>query len=169
MYSVDGTCSLSGMIINMCAPEFFERFGLVRKCACVYAADWPDAFAFMHRTGTGFWTWTLIHHFSRRPTTALRSRADVIVAAGEIAREIRFIRLEAIDAEARRVFGPRRGDAMPLNVTPRPDRLQLLPGTAEIADRLDGDIAHILGGYRVLNVNHPRETAKTFVAAVDAP
>lgn len=153
LYSRNGAASLNEMIANMRAPDFFARHALENETACIYARDWPDVFAFMHRTGSGFWTWTIMHHFCDSPTVALRTRDDVTQALHAVANRVRFIRQESIEADARNLLGRRRRDVGVLNASPRPDRLALMPVAIAMIDQMDGEAAAILGGYDVLTGN----------------
>jgi hypothetical protein len=128
----------------MASPERLARAQEV--VANVYTSEKPDLFPFLQRTGTGFWTWTMLHHFFAEPTTEVRDRMQALAAAEEIAGEVKFIHQESLDRDVETILDIPARSGPPLNASERGAE-EAGDEVALLVDRLDGDIAQILGGY----------------------
>lgn len=161
--------SFETMIGNMSSPDFL---GLIDFDATVYARSFPDLFPFLRRTRTGLWTWTMMHHFSMRPTTELRVRQDVIAASEELTCHVRFIRQESIDRDATEALGPCNRQRDRENASPRPDGNKATAETVQLVQDLDGAAARIIGGYEIgsLETAVPGQTmGQRHTATADLP
>jgi len=92
VFSDNGRRSLTATIQSMADRSLLERLCTDGVVANVYARDIPDVYEFMLRTGSSFWTWTMMYHFSALCTSSLRTAADVRDQAKLISRRISFIR-----------------------------------------------------------------------------
>jgi hypothetical protein len=138
---------LPEMIRNMSSPDFIDSVRPI--VASIYMKDAPDLFSFMRRTQTGFWTWTMIHHFSRHRTADIAGRLGVIRAANEIAKQVSFIRQESIDEDVARILKLRAAPGSRINVSERADAGDQDGEAARAVAALDGEVAMILGGYHL--------------------
>jgi len=149
LFSLGGKLSFDSMVSRMRDSAVLEEIVRLRTTACIYGRDIDDVFAFMLRTRTGFWTWTMLWHFWKHETRQLRTKVDVLRAAREISRCVEFIHQENIDEEARAVLqlgGVEPGEA--LNRSLRPTGDEPRTETRRYIAELDGEVAAILGGYR---------------------
>jgi hypothetical protein len=151
----------------MSSTEFVVSIG--GTFARIYFADAPDLFAFMLRTGTGFWTWTMMHHFSRYQTTEITNRADAIESAREIAREVTFIRQEIIDEDVERILHLKSNPGARVNVSERARKLENEREMTRIVTALDGDVAAILGGYEPRHLNYMEYPVHSREGWIDRP
>jgi hypothetical protein len=140
--------SLADVMWNMSSADFVASTRDV--VANIYLKDAPDLFAFMQRTGTGFWTWTMLHHFSKHQTSAFANRADAVKAAREIAAEVAFIRQEAIDEDVERLLHLKSRPGARLNASERALKPEDDPEMHRIVAALDGEVAAILGHYATI-------------------
>jgi hypothetical protein len=114
----------------------------------VYARNIPDIYEFMNRTNTGFWTWTMIYHFSNQSTFKFKNRNQVLEEAHNISKNIKFIHQENIDKDVEKILKINRKRGEKINVSPRPARILQSDEIKKIIHKLDGDIAYILCGYK---------------------
>ena len=75
--------SFSTLTDNLSSPRFLDEKEDVSPI--IYEDLAPDIFPFMKRTGTGFWTWTVLFHLSCKDTEEFNCLNDVLT-------EIRTIR-----------------------------------------------------------------------------
>ena len=110
--------------------------------AVIYAHEISGVFDFMARTGFGFWTWTMLYHFSEIGPNAISNTDGVYVEARRIASEVKFVHQESIDEDVGRYLGLRARAGARVNVS------QLTSVTdvegQSLARRLDGPVADIL-------------------------
>ena len=137
--------SLVDMMRNMSSADFVASTR--DRVANIYLKDTPDLFAFMQRTGTGFWTWTMLHHFSKYETNAFANRADALDEACEIAAGVAFIRQEAIDGDVERILDLKSRPGARLNASERATKPEDDPEIHRLVVTLDGAAAAILGDY----------------------
>lgn len=104
IFSDNGRRTVARMVAAMADRSVLERLCADRVVARIYARDIPDVFEFMLRTGTGFWTWTMMHHFANTTTEALRTAADVRSQAEWIARTVSFIHQDNLHEDVQRVL-----------------------------------------------------------------
>jgi hypothetical protein len=146
IFSDDGRRGVTATLEAMADRALLQRLCAARVTANVYAREIPDVYEFMLRTGTGFWTWTMMHHYAAVPTEALRTADDVRSQAEAIAARVAFIHQETLCDDVQTVLGlPPPADRAPLNRSER--SAQDVPGerARRLADGLDGAAYAILG------------------------
>jgi len=74
VFSKNATSGLEQMIFNMANQEFLNQILTRGITANVYAREIDDVFGFMKRTDSGFWTWTMMYHFSKKRTKEINSK-----------------------------------------------------------------------------------------------
>ncbi len=79
------------MIFNLANPEFLENIISSGITAKAYARDINDTFNFMKRTDSGYWTWTMMYHFSLKDTREMQSKEDVLLEAKIISKYVNFV------------------------------------------------------------------------------
>lgn len=110
--------------------------------AVIYARQISGVFDFMARTGFGFWTWTMLYHFSELGPDAISFRDGVFVEARRIASEVKFIHQESIDEDVGRYLGLRPSAGARVNVSQLTSVIEV--DGQMLARKLDGPIADIL-------------------------
>lgn len=148
VFTENGNASLERMITNMANREFLDRVIATGMQGNVYARNIDDIFGFMQRTESGFWTWTMMYHFSRHDTREMQSKVDVVKAAKEIGGYVNFIHQEKIDEDVESILQLPLSEGARLNTSSRPSRHALDEATTLAIKNLDGDVAYVLGGYR---------------------
>ena len=146
IFSDNGRRSLAATLDAMSDRSLLEKLCADRVEAKIYAREIPDVYEFMLRTGTGFWTWTMMHHFADTTTAALRTAADVREQAASIARKVSFIRQHRLDEDMQSILRlppPRQQPRM--NASERTAADVPCPQTLTLASRLDGDAYASLG------------------------
>jgi hypothetical protein len=140
VFSDNGRRGLAATIQSMADRSLLEKLCADGVVANVYTRDIPDVYEFMLRTGSGFWTWTMMYHFSRTTTSALRTAADVHEQAEWIAREISFIHQDRIREDMQAVLRLKPPAEQPrINVSERTAADVPCPQTLALVARLDGD------------------------------
>ena len=110
--------------------------------AVIYAREIAGVFDFIARTGFGFWTWTMLYHFSEIGPDAISVRDGVFVEARRIASEVKFIHQESIDEDVGRYLGLRPSAGARVNVS---QLTSVIDADGQmLARKLDGPIADIL-------------------------
>jgi len=145
VFSKDGTSSLAEMIRAMANKALLTKLVATRSVANVYTLDISDVFEFMHRTDSGFWTWTMMYHFARCPTSALRNRDDVLQESVWIAKNVSFIHQEHLCEDVERVLklAPPVGFKR-MNCSKRTEADVLESDTCSIVSRCDGLVSGML-------------------------
>jgi len=147
VFSQNAELGLEQMICNMASQEFLENVVAEGITASVYARDIDDVFGFIMRTGTGFWSWTMMYHFSSRDTKEMTTKNDVVQEAKKISCYVDFIRQENIDFDVEKILNISQHKGDLVNSSPRPSNFEFTRESEDIVKTLDGEIAHILGGY----------------------
>lgn len=147
IFSRNTEVSLEQMMSNMADREYLESILTTDITANVYARDIQDIFDFMKRTESGFWTWTMMYHFSKKDTRQMKNRMDVIREAKVIASYIGFIHQENINADVEKFLNLQQLKGEHINVSPRPSDKECNQRIKSIVKKLDGEVAYILGGY----------------------
>ena len=140
IFSDNGRRSLAATLHAMSDRSLLEKLCADGVVAKIYAREIPDVYEFMLRTGTGFWTWTMMHHFADTITAALRTAADVRAQTQSIARKVSFIRQHRLDEDMQsilRLASPRQQPRM--NASERTASDVPCPQTLTLISRLDGD------------------------------
>ena len=145
-FSQNGQFGVTGMLSRMADSGFLQQLSESNITANVYKRSIPGVFEFMRRSGTGFWSWTMMYHFSPTPMERMRTRADVLREAERIRKNVEFIHQERVDADVEAILGLRRHVGERVNTSPRP-AAAISDEARILAKDLDGDIAEILGGY----------------------
>ena len=141
----NATSTFEQMILNMMDTQFLKVY--CQSISNIYARDTRDIFDFMLRTGCGFWTWTMMHHFSRKQTEEMSSREDVNRTCKDILLEVNFIHLETIDQDTNNLLGLKQDAGKSINQSNRPTGECWDHTITEVAEKLDGTAAKLLGGY----------------------
>jgi len=149
IFSDSGKFPFNEMVENMASPVFLGEVLDKKVVARVYHKDMSDLYHFLKRTQMGFWTWTMMYHFSEKPVSALKNAGDVVKEAGVIKSRTQFIHQENMDQDAAEILGLESRPGKKVNVAPRPKDLSI-PGEikSKIYD-LDGEVASILGAYHL--------------------
>jgi hypothetical protein len=145
VFSRNGADTLAQMLSNMACPEFLQQLLTNGISANVYGRSIDDIFGFMHRTRSGFWTWTMVHHFSRQHSQELQTASDVLQAARDIAREVGFIHQQRVDAGVEALLGLPRQQGERVNVSQHSPAQAPDGEVSETVRALDGEVARILG------------------------
>jgi len=146
VFSDNGTSSLAQMIREMGDKGRIKKVCASGTVAKIYAGDIPDVYEFMLRTDSGFWTWTMMYHFGRRPISALRDRDDVLAEATWISKNVSFIHQERLCEDVQRILKlPSPATMARLNCSSRFESDLLGSDTVGIVARCDGHVAHVLG------------------------
>lgn len=140
--------SFEQMILNMEKSEFLENILATGMVANVYAREINDLFTFMKRTGSGFWTWTMMYHFSKKDTSDMRTKEEVLLEAKAIADRVSFIHQENIDADIEKHLNIPQKKGEHINASPRPSNHEANQKMKLTINKLDGEVAYILGGYK---------------------
>lgn len=141
LFSDNGHKSLVDTIQSMADQSLLERLCTDGVVANVYARDMGDVYEFMLRTGSGFWTWTMMHHFSDSPTSTLRTAADVREQAKSIAQQISFIHQDRLSEDMKSVLRlppPKRQQR--INSSERSSADIPCPKARDLVAMLDGDV-----------------------------
>lgn len=144
LFSESGKKSFEEMITNMANVDYFNSHEM--PTANIYMKDIDDVYEFMRRTGMGFWTWTMLYHFSKKKTIELKTRDDVLGEAKNIANYVDFIHQEGIDEDVERYLKLVGNKGKRINEASRPTR-ELPEKVKSLVSGLDGEVAKILGGY----------------------
>lgn len=147
VFSKNGEITLEQMISNMANQKFLENILMTGMRGNVYARSIDDIFDFMKRTESGFWSWTMMYHFSKHDTREMKTKKDVIREAKEIVNYVDFIHQEKIDADVEKILNLPRQKGERINVSPRPSRQVFNEGMKSVVKELDGEVAYVLGGY----------------------
>lgn len=91
----------------MADREFMENVLLNDIKANVYTRDIDDVYDFMERTESGFWSWTMMYHFSPKDIKVMHTKQDVIREAKEIVERVEVLN-ETYESTAITTFHPRR-------------------------------------------------------------
>jgi len=147
VFSRNGEAGLNEMIANMANKKLLSEVISSGMKANLYTRWMDDVFEFFHRTDCGYWTWTMMYHFSDKMTAELKSKQDVLREAERIIECIEFIHQERVDADVERILKIPGRPGKRVNMSPRESQEPVLEQTREIVRQLDGDIAAVLGGY----------------------
>jgi len=147
VFSKNSDTTLEQMIFNMTDQKFLEDILKTGMTGNVYARNIDDIFDFMKRTESGFWSWTMMYHFSKLDTIEIKSKADVIQEAKHIVNYVDFIHQERIDEDTENILNLPLRKSERLNRSSRPS-LEIFSEEMKSAVKgLDGELAYILGGY----------------------
>ena len=106
IFSRSAELSLTQMLANMADKDFLDKVCANGVIANVYKRNLDDVFDFIRRTNSGFWSWTMMYHFSKRQTSELKTREGVIREARKIVNYVDFIHQENIDEAHIHHIGP---------------------------------------------------------------
>lgn len=146
-FSKNATVEFKDMIKNMDNQNFVKNISQNFDTARIYSHDIKDVYQFIERTQTGFWTWTMLYHFSSIDTVRLRTKSEVIKETKTIAQNINFIHQENIDEEVEKNLKLKKSPGTKKNVSHRHQLNSEMKGIKRIISKLDGDVARILGNY----------------------
>ncbi len=147
VFSKNGDTTLEQMIFNMANQEFLEHILMTGMKGNVYARSIDDIFDFMKRTESGFWSWTMMYHFSKQDTRELKTKSDVIQEAKEIVNYVNFIHQERIDEDVEKILNLPKQKGKRMNTSSRPSRQVFNERIKSVIKDLDGEVAYVLGGY----------------------
>jgi hypothetical protein len=147
IFSKNSDTTLEQMIFNMTNQEFLENILMTAMTGNIYGRNVDDIFDFMKRTKSGFWSWTMMYHFSKHDTREMKTKADVIQEAKYIANYVNFIHQEKIDEDAQNILNLPLQKGKRINTSPRPSHQVFNEGMKSAVKKLDGEVAYILGGY----------------------
>lgn len=131
---INGSASpLATAATNQSDPDFLlhaeQRFPQVT----LYGRRIENPFGFMRKTGSGFWTWSILYHYGNQPMNALDSPAQLERQVRQIGDSVLLLRQEFLAQDAERILGvPRKRFArlrvsQPTEEDPQP----LVPNTMD--------------------------------------
>lgn len=147
VFSKNATVGFTDMIKNMYDKNFIRNAIKTFEYAKIYSEQILDVFEFLERTNSGFWTWTMLYHFSYKDTKEFQTKEDVISEANKIKQKFNFIHQENIDADVERFLKIPHKPGEKINVSPRKKESAKSEYMKDIIYSLDGKIASIIGGY----------------------
>jgi hypothetical protein len=100
--SDSGRLSVPETINRLCDDRVIAELESSGETPVVYGRDIPDLWPFILRTGSGFYTWTLVDLLHSGPTTEIRDRASLLAVLEAISRRVTFLRLEHLESDVAR-------------------------------------------------------------------
>ena len=151
LFSDNSSASFERMMINMQDKALLANLCDRGVPAIIYGREIMDVFAFLERTNTGFWTWTIMYHFANISTECIRTKEDAVDQAKKIALSTDFIRQENLDSDVQRLLGIPQRKGKLINRSARPDGWKMKHETEKMINVLDGQVARILYGQHELS------------------
>ena len=147
VFSKNASVEFKDMIKNMSDKDFLNHTIKEFNNARIYSKEIPNVFNFMERTKTGFWTWTMLYHFSKKEFETFKTKDEVISEAKQIAQNYDFVHQENIDDDVEKILNIPKKPGAKINVSPRKQKETNLDILQILVNKLDGEVAKILGNY----------------------
>ena len=127
------TSSLATATTNQNDPDFLLRAEQKFPQVTLYGRQIESPFGFMRKTGSGFWTWSILYHYGSQTMNALDSPAQVESQVRQIRDSVLLLRQECLAQDAERTLGIPRQSFSRLRVSQstEEDLQPLVPNTMD--------------------------------------